>query len=492
MSRVVRALVATLCSAALVSGCGNRNSYELLEAAATGGEPASAPNAAVPGGDGPGQGRAPGSVLGPGAVAGGAASGATPVAGNPGASANRDPGTGAERTQAVQPDNMKAAAEVAARNAPAACTSPLARIRIASVGHYSGVAGQFLVPGLKSLQVFIQAQNAQGGIACHPIELLVGDDQADPATSQALVRSFVEEKHVIAFVHMCDIFTGGATVAYLKQRGIPVIGSAGGQEWFNRNPNYFPQVASGSQYFNSIFQMLGATLVPQGKVKTALVSCVEAPLCSDIHGYAPAITKRYGIDLVYNGQVSITEPNYTSTCLAAKNSGAEVFILGVDGATDQRIARSCQTVGFKPIYATAAVVISPSQAAVEALSGVHISMVVEPWTQTTNPAMARYLAALARYAPGEEPTAAGIGGWISGLVFAAAASGVGVEPTSEQILQGAYKIKGDNFGGITQKLTYRAGAENQRQRQTCWWALVFQGAKVTTLNAGKETCETTE
>jgi hypothetical protein len=75
------------------------------------------------------------------------------------------------------------------------------------------------------------------------------------------------------------------------------------------------------------------------------------------------------------------------------------------------------------------------------------------------------------------------------MVFGAAAAKVGDQPTSGQVLQGAFGIKKNDFDGMTQKLTYRAGAANQKQALMCWWAVQFHGATATDLNGGKETCQ---
>jgi ABC-type branched-subunit amino acid transport system substrate-binding protein len=404
------------------------------------------------------------------------------------AAAGPKPATGGKRTPAKLQNSAAGKAGPAVAVPPMACGTSPSPIRIGSVGENSGVAGSIFGPGAKVLQAWVQWINLRGGVACHPILLFVGDDGGDPATNQSLVQSFTEQKGVVAFVYMDAPFAGAASIKYLTEHQIPVFGSEGGEEWFNENPNYFPQMSSSSQYVEGAFAMAGATQVPLGRTKLASLTCIEAPICSAAYGTADGLSKKYGMTLVYRAQVSITSPNYTSNCLAAKNAGAQVVFTGLDGNTDQRVARSCASVDYHPSIVTPAVGLTPSQASDPALRGLQAAMPVLPWFQTDNKSIAEFAAALARFAPGVESSAVGVEAWVAGQVFALAASRVGDKPTSADILSGAYRIKDNDFGGLTERLTYTADAPNQKQR-LCWWAAQFDGTKASSPNGGMRTCE---
>jgi branched-chain amino acid transport system substrate-binding protein len=331
--------------------------------------------------------------------------------------------------------------------------------------------------------------NDRGGINCHPVQVFVGDDGEDPAVLQTVVKRFVEENGVAAFVFMNAPLTADASVAYLKSKGIPVFGSEGGSEAFNRNPNYFPQMSSGRSYVESTFAMAGATLVPQGKTKLASITCLEIQICSDAYDYVGAVSAKYGMTLVYRGQVSITQPNYTAACLQAKNAGAQIIFTGMDGNSDQRLARSCTAVGLKAVIITPAVGLNPQQAAAPDLAGIELATVVAPWFDTGNKAIAQYRSVLAEYAPpGLEPGANGVAAWTAAQVFAFAAEKAGADLTSASILQGAFQVKNNDFGGITGPLTYRA-SDSSHPQGMCWWGIEVDGQKSVTLNGGKRTCQ---
>jgi branched-chain amino acid transport system substrate-binding protein len=370
----------------------------------------------------------------------------------------------------------------------AACSKQLAPLKIGSIGQYSGVAGAVFGDGPKVLQAWAQWRNAQGGVACHPIQLFVGDDGTDPAVHQALVHEFVEDKGVIAFVFSAAPFTGETAVSYLKARGIPVIGSEGASPWENENPNYFPHVANGQDLYDAIFATAGRLEAPKGNTKTGVIACLEAEFCSKATSIAPELTKKYGLSLVYAGQASVTAPNYTSNCLAAKNAGAQVMVLTLDGASSDRFARSCGSVGFHPAYVTAAAMGTNAQFSYPAMAGVQLMVQALPWVAKANQAMDQFLGTLTKYAPGLQGNATGVNAWAAAQLFAIAAAHVGEQPTSAEIMRGMYTIKNNDLGGLTQKLTYRAGAPNNKQR-VCWWAVQYHGSTVTSPNNFKQTCE---
>ena len=91
--------------------------------------------------------------------------------------------------------------------------------------------------------------------------------------------------------------------------------------------------------------------VPQGKKKAATMTCQEATWCNVAHERWPKLAAKYGYEIVYQAKVSLTQPDFTSQCLAAQNAGATVVLGAIDPNGWKRIVQSCNQVGFKPVYA---------------------------------------------------------------------------------------------------------------------------------------------
>src|SRR5207245_3030442 len=76
------------------------------------------------------------------------------------------------------------------------------------------------------------------GINGHPVRVILGDDNADPARSQAIVRQMVEQDKVIGFFNDYS-FTQASVMPYLEQKQIPVVGSIGGDAYGDHSPMMF-------------------------------------------------------------------------------------------------------------------------------------------------------------------------------------------------------------------------------------------------------------
>ena len=47
--------------------------------------------------------------------------------------------------------------------------------------------------------------------------------------------------------------------------------------------------------------------------------------------------------------MSLTQPNFTAECLAARNAGLTFLMLGMDTNSERRVISSCAQQGYNPI-----------------------------------------------------------------------------------------------------------------------------------------------
>ena len=113
-------------------------------------------------------------------------------------------------------------------------------IVVASVGNYSGAPGSLLKSSAVGVQVWASAVNARGGIAGHPVQVIVADDQSDPARYRSILKDLVENRKVVAFVGTAAATTVAAGKSYLEQMKVPVVGSGDGSPTWQSSPMHFP------------------------------------------------------------------------------------------------------------------------------------------------------------------------------------------------------------------------------------------------------------
>lgn len=465
--RRAAAYVALIVLVAVSGGCGSRRSHEEL-LAATSRLPASAgPSAVGSSGTaptGPGTGVAENNA-GRGAALTGSSSGSTDVAGDPAAGGARDQSGGQGRQ----------------------CSGTEAPITIASVGHQSGVLGATMGGGPKAVSAWAAWINARGGVSCHQVRHIVADDGGDPARHQALVQQLVEEDGVIAFVQQNAPLSGPSSVPYLERVRVPVIGSEAAQPQFYTSQMFFPQGASDSVLLDAAVRAAARAGVAKGFNTMAILSCVEVPQCSRFGSVGQQVAPEEGVSVVYVAQASIVAPDYTSQCQQAQQRGAQVFFVGVDVNSIQRLLRSCDSIGYHPLYQTGSIAMGNALAAVPSAEGLGGSLGAVPWMLTDRPQVAEYLDVLARYAPGLEPSADTIAGWTSAKLFEKAAQDLPANPTSADVLTGLWAIHDDDLGGLTYPLTFTQG--NPAPMVECWFTATISNGAWTSPDGGKLTCK---
>jgi ABC-type branched-subunit amino acid transport system substrate-binding protein len=510
-----RPAVALACGAVMVlsaAGCGSRLSHDeiradagLSAAAATTNVPgAGAADSATAAGDsGTGTeavGSAGAAAEGTGGMgtapatssaAGAASQSAARSSGTP-ASAARGPvqsATEAARTGAGKPGDSSSQTAAAAPapgtpapgpDSPAAGCAPGSQtpVKIASIGAYSGILGQIIVPGLHGLQAWVAATNARGGLACHPVQLLSADDGSDPARNQALHKQMAEKEGVVAFVYDSSPLGGPASVSYVESKQIPAIGNEGGADFLYDSPMYFASAASGREIFGMTVGAL-ARAVPADRKKLAIVTCTEGSPCTIAEqGFVDAAAK-VGMQIVSKGKASLTQPDFTAQCLAAKNAGAQLLLGTYTAEGQRRLAKNCQSVGLDAIQAVTGIQASLDFAGDPAMEGVVIAEAASPWFDGRVPAVAEFQDSLKRYASDVPASAGSMRGWVAAKHFEAAVRTLPPGPiTAAAVLTGLYNLRNERLGGLTYPLNSTRGKPSERK--ACGWPIVIKGGKWTT------------
>ncbi|WP_293770044.1 ABC transporter substrate-binding protein, partial [Sporichthya sp.] len=398
----------------------------------------------------------------------------------PGTTTGTAPGTstgaGTAATNGTKGQGAATASKPGASAALAAAgpaTKPL--IKVGAVGTFSGPVGALVKDTINGIRVWQQWTNSHGGVNGHPVEVLVGDDGGDPARYISIQRQFVEKDGVVAFLYGTLGFSPNGNNKYLDSQKIFTFGTEGGLETAYTNPYVLTATPTGLVNADSILKALGDVARPLGKKKFAEFACSDFGLCDNFDkrwGNAEA-AKAVGFDaVVARGRPSLTQPDYTAQCLAAKNGGAEVVMLALDTASLRRFAGDCARQNYRPIFGTADLLALSSLPSDPNVDGLIVASKMAPWTDTSVPGIAEVTKAFAQYSPGAMPTGGNTNGWILGQFFAAAgASFPDGAVTKADVEEGVYKIKNNNLQGMTFPITMTKG--QPMKRQLCYGVVVI-------------------
>lgn len=350
----------------------------------------------------------------------------------------------------------------AAAAAPAKCTGPGTPLKIGQIGAFSGVSGPITADARTAVAAWVQDVNARGGIACRPVQLYAVDDGGDPAKASALFQQLVKEKGVVAVIGVFDALGFKGVRGSAERLRVPVIGGDGFDPSWNESPYVFP-VGAG---ILGIVRGAVRQATDSGKKNFGLLYCVEASVCTTVAKLVPPESEKAGGKISYSAAISLTQPDFTAQCQAAKNAGVEGFGLAMDGASIARVARSCASIGYHPLLITSGLVLSRANAADPAIrkNTLSSSSQVAPWMKDTQdtPGQRAYHAAMERYAPKMEPTGASITAWASGKLLEAAignlgAGSAGQSLTAADVMTGLGKVSKETLDGLTPPITFKPG-----------------------------------
>jgi branched-chain amino acid transport system substrate-binding protein len=324
------------------------------------------------------------------------------------------------------------------------------------------------------LQVWAQWTNTHGGIAGHPVQVFTADDGTDPQRSLSLVKDMVENKHVVAFVAQQVPFTIQAQLSYLHQHNIPIVGGDGITPTWTADSLLFPEGTTVAEALAGDYKVAHQ----RSLLKLGLIYCIETPACTYVHDYTVnGGASRAGEDLVYQSQVSITQPDFTAQCLGLQSAGAQVVLLAVEANSIMRLATSCSRQNYHPIFTTVSIATTDALESNPQLEGLYATAQVFPWMLGNTLATAQYDQARREYAPNLRLSGATAVAWASGQLLARAAAGVGAQPSSQEILNGLWMLHGETLGGLTPPLTY---VRNQPSPPVpCYFLVEIKGGRWT-------------
>jgi branched-chain amino acid transport system substrate-binding protein len=307
-------------------------------------------------------------------------------------------------------------------------------INIGNVSTLSGVLGELFSPVRPALETFVASQNACGGLNGHKIQFYIDDDQGDPSTASSKVQEMIQSKKILAFVGNIQVLTVDAIVPIIKKFGIPVIGSdLTNNTWFT-NPLMFPQGPGGQSI---AYGYIDGALNYHHKKNVGNIWCIEVPrACEQINRAMKELAPQFGATFKKDIQVSITSPSYVQQCLDFKAAGVEALALTFDAASQNRLARSCEQVGYFPKVMPYPLGVGNEKQFLgnKWLGDAYVPMNHFPWFGDSTAAEKYWQASVKKFNPGFTSGGAASLGWGAGALLVAASAGLTDTPTTQQFL----------------------------------------------------------
>ena len=355
-------------------------------------------------------------------------------------------------------------------------------IVIGSVGHQSGIPGSAGADMSRAVRLWASVVNKKGGLFGRPVQVIVVDDGGDPARFQAGLQDLAENRHVVAFVGNYAAVTADSGDAYLTRAKVPVIGTDCTRPVYETSSNYFNECGPADISFSG---PLFAGAKSGAGNKLAILYCGESQICKDGAAGARKGAPAAGMSVVYEAQVSLTQPDFTAECISARNAGATVMFPAVDGTAAERLAVSCTRQGYKPTFVFGSNV-NKDAPKKTGLENAAIGLPIFPFTGSSAPAAQEFYEAWGD-AYGGISQSSGAMGWASAKLFeliATKAVQMSHSLTPQTLFAAGRTIKGETLDGLVGALDLSGPGRNP----SCYWVLHGKNGGWEALNDAKAYC----
>ncbi|MDF2500859.1 MAG: putative branched chain amino acid transporter substrate-binding protein [Anaerosporomusa subterranea] len=223
-------------------------------------------------------------------------------------------------------------------------------IKIGSFMALSGPVAAVGVPVKKGMEAYIKYVNEQGGVHGRKIELLIEDDQFNPANALAAVKKLVEQDKVFAISPSLGTPGVLATLDYLTDKSVPFVYPMTGasqpayplrKNTFTVQPNYNDEGRILTQY---AADKMGA--------KKVAVLWQNSDIGKQGFEGVKAQLDKANVTLVYDGAHDVKDVDFSTHILKAKAAGADTVVLYTVVGQCAGILKEAQKQGYKANFLT--------------------------------------------------------------------------------------------------------------------------------------------
>lgn len=332
-------------------------------------------------------------------------------------------------------------------------------VKIGSMGALTGALAFISVPFGHGMEAYLKMVNDEGGVYGRKIELIIKDDEFDPAKSLHAMETLIYDDQVFAIVGQGGTPNIMATMDIIKESGIPAVYfGSGAAALTTAGPNFFPVQPT----YDFEGKLLTKFALEHFKAEKLVVLYQNDNVGRDgLMGIEQALDILDRKDaLPEDGKIAFgaTDTDFSVQVQLAKNLEPDVVILyGLSGAAGG-ILKEFEKIGLMVPTLTTYSNADPSfanlvgQAAPNAL----LNLYATGWTAVSDPVkLEPYYAMQEKYYPGKPINAFTTAGWLAAEIFVSGLRNAGENPTWESYITGMESLV--LTGGLTPDIRYAPG-----------------------------------
>jgi len=332
----------------------------------------------------------------------------------------------------------------------AGCRAPKADqpapLKLGTYGPLSGPAASWGVM-LKAMSAYIDYINAQGGLHGRKLELVIRDDQYNPAKTPLVVRDLVENEQVFAIVGGLGTANGRSVIDYLQQKAVPFFTPASGDPFFTQPPR--PNVYTVYPRYDTEGQIIGQHLARAlGKKRVAVMHQDDDFGLKGAEGLKAGL-QAFGAELVLSTTCQPSDTDVSAQARLIADAQADALVLFTAPRQAAMLVKRLTTLKAKPPVFTSFVLSDPIMfelAGQEVWEGTMTSS-VRKLSNSEDPSVVQYREVLAAHGPGLEVGSFTMSGFAFAQPFVEALHRAGPQPNPAKVYEALHGMKDWASGG---------------------------------------------
>lgn len=321
----------------------------------------------------------------------------------------------------------------------------------AALSGKDGFVGQQTILGAKA---YLNGINAQGGVHGRKIKLLSYDHEYVPDKAIACFNQLIQEG-----VFASAFGTGTPTLAKMapmaQANKVPLIGLYSGAEFLS-NPVQRYVINVKPSYQDEVIDAVEHLWNDRGVRKIAVIYQADALGSAILDGVKKGLTK-FDSRPVAQSSFDRNNLNADEQISSVKGAEPEVVFIGSAYSPAATIIKRARENSWEPLFVGFSGIGAEGliKEAGSAADGVVVTEAMPPVTRTSLPAVARYVRALKRYFPKEQPNLISLEGYVDAAVLVEGLKRAGNDLTREGFIDAIESINDWNVGlGANNKISY--------------------------------------
>jgi len=230
------------------------------------------------------------------------------------------------------------------------CAAPAAfagePIKIGAFFALSGPAANIGTPTKLVAQMVVDKINKEGGINGRPIELIIGDNESDPAKAAVIAKKFIFSDKVAAIIGPTQTSEGMSVKKIVEEAGVPTFMTVGGDPVImGGNFGAFTYVFKSPQRSSTAVRKLYGYLKAKGMTKVALFTNSEA-FGKDGLGWLEKLAPEFGISFAAKESFGPSDTDMTAQLTKVRNAAPQAIVVWTIGPVGSIVAKNKAQLGI--------------------------------------------------------------------------------------------------------------------------------------------------